>query len=86
MIAPNIAIPIMKPIPLASRNVPERNNESGMIGSGARLSCQTNATSMATPAIPSPTISGEPQSYWLPPHVVTRMSAATPPASSPAPR
>ena len=86
MIAPNIAIPIVKPIPLASRNVPERKSVRGMIGSAARLSCQTNAASNATPASPSPTISGEPQGYWLPPQVVSRIRAPTPPASSPAPR
>ena len=86
MIAPNIAIPTVKPIPLASRKVPERKRESGMIGSEARPSCQTKAASRATPATASPTISGEPHAYWFPPHVVIRIRAPTPPARSPAPR
>ena len=86
MIAPNIAIPIVKPIPLASRKVPDRKRVSGMIGSAARRSCQMNATSIATPPSASPTISGEPQAYWFPPQVVMRISAPTPPARRPAPR
>ncbi len=86
MIAPNIAIPIMKPIPLESRKVPDSKSVSGMTGSDARRSCQMNATSIATPPSPSAMISGEPQAYWLPPHVVIRISAPTPPARRPAPR
>ena len=35
--APNIAIPIAKPIPFATRNTLERNNLSGRIGSVARF-------------------------------------------------
>ena len=86
MIAPNIAIPIMKLIPVTSRNVPESKSVSGMIGSAARRSCQMNATSIPAPPTASPMISGESQAYWLPPHVVMRISAPTPPARRPAPR
>ena len=42
MIAPNIAMPITKPIALATLNTRERNSFSGMIGSAARRSCQMN--------------------------------------------
>ena len=42
-IAPNIAIPIVKPIALATLNTRERKRLSGMIGSAARRSCQTNS-------------------------------------------
>ena len=86
MIAPNIAIPIAKPIAFATRNTLERNNLSGRIGSAARLSCQMNAASSTTPAMPSPMIVDEPQAYWLPPQVVSRISDPTHPLSRPAPR
>ena len=85
-IAPNIAMPIVKPIAFATSNTLERKSCSGRIGSAARRSCQTNAASSATPAIASPTIVAEPQAYWLPPQVVSRISEATPPLSSAAPR
>ena len=86
MIAPNIAIPIVKPIAFATSKTRERKSVSGTIGSSARRSCQTNAASSTTPAIPRPMIVDEPHGYWLPPQVVSRMSAPTPPVSSPAPR
>ena len=86
MIAPNIARPMTKPIALATRKTRERNRLSGMIGSAARRSCQTNATSSATPAAARPTMTAEPQAYWLPPQVVSRMSALTPAGQQPAPR
>ena len=43
MIAPNIAIPIVKPIALATLKTRERKSLSGMIGSVARRSCQTKS-------------------------------------------
>ena len=79
-IAPNIAIPIAKPIALATLKTLERKSESGRIGSAARVSHQTKRSSRATPTIPSPTIVAEPQAYWLPPQVVSRISALTPAA------
>ena len=82
MIAPNIAIPMVNAIALARSKSRERKRESGMIGSAARLSCQTNRTRSTTPATPSPTIVGEPQAYWFPPHVVSRIRAAIPLARS----
>ncbi len=85
MIAPNIARPMTKPSPLATRNTDDRNRPSGMIGSSARRSCQTNAASSAAAASARPTTSGEPHAYSLPPHVVTRTSALTPAVSSVAP-
>ena len=51
-------------------NTGSRNSRSGRIGSGARRSWATNATSSATAAAPRPTISAEVQPYWRPPHVV----------------
>ena len=86
MIAPNIAMPIVAPIALETLKTRERKSESGMIGSTARRSCQMKAASSATPATPSPMISGEPQPYSTPPQLVSRISAATPPLSRVAPR
>ena len=86
-IAPNIAIPIVKPIALATLNTRERNSVSGMIGSAARPSCQTNAArSSDARRRRGRRSSGEPHAYWLPPQVVSRISAATPPPRSAAPR
>ena len=48
-IAPNIAIPIVPPIALETLKTPERKSSSGTIGSAARRSCQTKATSSTTP-------------------------------------
>ena len=56
MIAPNIAIPIVKPIAFATLKMRERNSCSGSSGSAARRSCQTKAASRTTPTMPSPTI------------------------------
>ncbi len=86
MITPNSAIPIVKPIALATLNTRERNSVSGMIGSAARRSCQTKRTSSTTPRTPRPMIVPEPHAYWFPPQVVSRISAATPPPRSAAPR
>ena len=47
MIAPNIAIPIVKPIAFATLKMRERKSWSGRIGSAARRSCQTKAASRA---------------------------------------
>ena len=86
MIAPNIAMPMVAPMALETLKTLERKSVSGMIGSGARRSCQTKATSSTTPAMPSAKIVGEPQAYSVPPQVVSRISAPTPPLSSVAPR
>ena len=86
MIAPNIAIPMAKPIALATLKMRERKSWSGRIGSAARLSCQTKAARRPTPTTPSPMISLEPQLYSEPPHVASRINAPTPPLRSPAPR
>ncbi len=56
-----------------------------MIGSGARSSWKTKATSASTLVAPSPKITGESHAYWLPPHVVSRISELTPRAISDAP-
>ena len=42
MIAPNIAIPIVKPMLFATVKMLERKSARGMIGSAARVSHQTN--------------------------------------------
>ena len=86
MIAPNIARPIRNPSVLATRKTDDRNSPSGMIGSAVRPSCQMNSAIRTTPATARPTITGDPQSYWFPPHVVTRISELTPAVSSTAPR
>ena len=41
MIAPNIAMPIVAPIALATLKTPERNRPGGTIGSAARVTTQT---------------------------------------------
>ncbi len=84
-IAPNIAIPIVKPIALETLNTRDSKSVSGMIGSVARRSCQTNATRSTTPTTASARIVPEPQRYSFPPQVVTRISALTAPARSAAP-
>ena len=84
-IAPNMAIPIRKPIALATLNTSERKSSGGISGSGARRSWKTKPASRATPRTARPTIGFELQSYWFPPQVVTRMSEATPPVRSAAP-
>ncbi len=81
MMAPNIAMPMVAPMALATLKTLERKSVSGMIGSAARRSCQTKAISSSTPAMPSAKIVGEPQAYSVPPQVVSRISAATPPLS-----
>ena len=85
MIAPNIAIPIAKPIAFATLKTGERKRWSGRIGSAARRSHQTKIASRTTPTIPSSKIVVEPHAYWLPPHVVSRISAPTPPLRSAVP-
>ena len=85
-IAPNIAMPIEKPTPDETVNTLDRKSVSGRIGSAARRSCQTNAARSRTPATPRPTIVAEPHGYWFPPHVVSRISAPTPPLRSAVPR
>ena len=85
-IAPNIAIPIVKPIAFATLNTLERKSESGRIGSAARVSHQAKTASKAAPAMPSPTIVAEPHAYSVPPQDVSKVSAATPPLKRPAPR
>ena len=84
-IAPNIAIPIVKPIAPATLKTRDSKRSSGMMGSVARRSCQTNAPRSTTPARRSPRIVPDPHAYWFPPQVVARISALTAPASSPAP-
>ena len=86
MIAPNIAIPIVKPIAFATLKMGERNSWSGSNGSAARRSCQTKTASRATPTMPRPTICLEPHAYWVPPQVASRISAPTPALSNAAPR
>ena len=53
-IAPNIAIPIVKPIALATLNTRDLKSVSGMIGSAARVSRQTKSASSAIPATAMP--------------------------------
>ena len=86
MIAPNIARPITKPSEDATLNTLERNRFSGMIGSGARRSWKTNASSSTTPTIARAMIVPLPHRYSFPPQVVTRIRQHTPAVSSAAPR
>jgi hypothetical protein len=85
-IAPNIAIPIVKPIAFETRKTLERNSCSGRIGSSTRVSHQMKTASSATPTMASATIVVEAQAYSLPPQVVSRISEATAPLRSAAPR
>ena len=78
-------MPTMNPIEVATRNTADRNSAGGMIGSGARSSWKTKATSASTLVAPSAKITGESHAYWLPPHVVSRISELTPRAISEAP-
>ena len=87
MIAPNIAMPIAKPIAFATLNTRERKSveRHDRLG-GAALPPDEQRRAATTPATPRPTIVAEPQAYSLPPQVVSRISAPTPPLSSAAPR
>ena len=84
-IAPNIAIPIVKPIAFETVKTLERNSPSGRIGSAARVSHHTKIASTRTPTRPRPRIVEDPQAYSLPPQVVTMISAVTPTLRSAAP-
>ena len=86
MIAPNIARPMKKPSAVATLKTAERNRRSGMIGSAARRSCQTNATSSTTRRDGEPEDLRRAPRVLVPPQVVTRISALTPAVSSAAPR
>ena len=76
----------MNPMALVTEKTEFVNRLGGRIGSLARRSTATKATSKATPATPRTTMGAEPQAYCVPPQVVTRMIAVTPRASSAAPR
>ena len=84
--APNIASPTRNETPLVTLNGPERNRLRGITGSCARRSWRTKSTSINAPATPKPMITPEFQAYWVPPQVVSRISAVAPPASNAAPR
>ena len=58
-----------------------RNSIGGRIGSAARRSTKVRATRQPTPTTPISTISGEAQSYVLPPSDVSRMIPLSPAAS-----
>jgi hypothetical protein len=76
----------MKPTALVTANVRFRNSDNGMIGSGTRDSTNTNPA-IATRAITiSVMICDESHAQVLPPRLVKRTIAESPPASSPAPR
>ena len=85
LIAPNIVKPSRKPTTAVSEKLRLRNNWRDRIGSGARRSTTTNATSVTSASATSPRICADRQAYSLPPHVVISTSAVMPTASSPAP-
>ena len=85
MIAPNMAMPMVKPIALATLNTRDRNRGRGMIGSAARVSHQMKAEPSAAPRAASPRIVDDVHAYSLPPQVATIVRAATPALSSTAP-
>ena len=72
-IAPNMATPTARPAKVVSVKLRSLNRYSGITGSAARDSTTMNAAAPATAAAHSHRIWGEFQSYWLPPHVHTRM-------------
>ena len=67
MMAPNIDMPIVKPMALATLKTLERKRPSGRIGSAARVSHQTKRPIRTTPATPSVMIGAEPHAYSLRP-------------------
>ena len=84
--APNSEKPTTSPIRLQTVNTRLRNSDSGITGSAARRSTSANSARVTTAPIPSPTTTGEPQAYWVPPHVVRRTMHTTPADSSAVPR
>ena len=86
VIAPNMARPVRNVIAIVSEKLPLRKTCSGSMGSAARVSVIKNPATAATVTSASPTISGEPQAYCVPPQVASRMSAVAATASSVPPR
>jgi hypothetical protein len=84
--APNIANPAVKLIAELTENTGLRNSRSGSTGSAARRANHHQPTASSTAATPRPTMTGEPQAYWVPPHEVSSTTQVAAPASSSVPR
>jgi hypothetical protein len=80
--APNIATPMMKLTEVAMVNVRSENRCTGTTGSAARRSTTINTVSRTTDVTMSPMIVAEPQSYCVPPHVVSNTTHVTAAAST----
>jgi hypothetical protein len=76
----------MKPTALVTANVRFRNSDNGMIGSWTRASTNTKPAIAITLITISVMICDEFHAHVLPPRLVKRTTAESPPASSPAPR
>ena len=85
--APNIAMPARNRVTTAARTIRFLNNRNGTIGSAARRSTATNATSTAAPRTRSATISICDQDPTRPASTIPSRSAETPAAkrATPAP-
>ena len=87
MIAPNIAMPIVAPMALETLKTLERKSVSGMIGScGAALLPDEGGEQQRRRRCRARRSSASPSAYSVPPQLVSRISAPTPPLSSVAPR
>src|SRR5262245_61450068 len=83
--APNIAMPARNRVTTAARTIRFLNNLSGTIGSTARPSTTTNATSTSTPMTSRPTTSTRDQDPTRPASTMPIRSAETPAPKSPTP-
>ena len=87
MIAPNIAMPIVAPIALATlktRRAEERERHDRLLGPA--LLPEEAREQQGAAGRRARRSTAEPQAYSTPPQLVSRISAPTPPESSVAPR
>src|SRR3990172_5025970 len=84
--APNIAMPVIKPMELQTLKMRSPKRRIGSSGSLTRSSCGTKLAHRRAPAVSNPTIVGEPQAYSLPPQVSARSVLLAAPTMSAAPR
>ena len=86
VIAPSMAKPTMNARMTEIVNTDERNSRSGRIGSAARDSASTNSPRLTAETTNSPTMVGESQAYWVPPHETARVRQPAPAATHTAPK
>jgi hypothetical protein len=84
--AENMPRPTTRPMALEMTNTRLRNRNIGMMGCSARSSTTTNRATATTKAAIRPRMTGEVQSYCLPPQSVNRIRQVVAVESSTTPR